>query len=86
MAVKSRSTRTTGVLGGVCTWTSTAPFTPFISETIYRNLRGAGMPESVHLCDFPTADDRTRRALDDVVAYAEKIERGSSPPVDPPKE
>ena len=39
-----------------------------------------------HLERFPTADDRTRRALDDVVAYAEKIERGSSPPVDPPKE
>ncbi len=32
-----------------------APFTPFISETIYRNLKGAGDPESVHLCDFPTA-------------------------------
>ncbi|MCL1888225.1 MAG: isoleucine--tRNA ligase, partial [Kiritimatiellaeota bacterium] len=30
-----------------------APFTPFISETIYRNLRGASDPESVHLCDFP---------------------------------
>ena len=32
-----------------------APFTPFISETIYRNLKGKGDPESVHLCDFPTA-------------------------------
>ena len=32
-----------------------APFTPFISETIYRNLRGENDPESVHLCDFPTA-------------------------------
>ncbi len=32
-----------------------APFTPFISETIYRNLRGKSDPESVHLCDFPTA-------------------------------
>ncbi|MGN0847175.1 MAG: isoleucine--tRNA ligase [Kiritimatiellia bacterium] len=32
-----------------------APFTPFISETIYRNLRGESDPESVHLCDFPTA-------------------------------
>jgi isoleucyl-tRNA synthetase len=37
-----------------------APFTPFISETIYRNLRGPDMPESVHLCDFPTADARAR--------------------------
>ena len=32
-----------------------APFTPFISETIYRNLKGKGDPESVHLCDFPAA-------------------------------
>ena len=30
-----------------------APFVPFISETIHRNLRGASDPESVHLCDFP---------------------------------
>lgn len=32
-----------------------APFTPFIAEEIYRNLRTQDMPESVHLCDFPTA-------------------------------
>ena len=32
-----------------------APFTPFIAEEIYRNLRTEEMPESVHLCDFPTA-------------------------------
>ncbi|MDD5704869.1 MAG: isoleucine--tRNA ligase [Kiritimatiellae bacterium] len=37
-----------------------APFTPFISEAIYRNLRDEEMPESVHLCDFPTADDAAR--------------------------
>ncbi|MBR4170296.1 MAG: isoleucine--tRNA ligase [Kiritimatiellae bacterium] len=37
-----------------------APFTPFISEAIYRNLRGASDPESVHLCDFPTADASAR--------------------------
>lgn len=30
-----------------------APFTPFIAEEIYRNLRTDDMPESVHLCDFP---------------------------------
>jgi hypothetical protein len=33
---------------------------PFISEAIYRNLRTADMPESVHLCDFPTADGARR--------------------------
>lgn len=30
-----------------------APFTPFISEEIFRNLRTADLPESVHLCDYP---------------------------------
>ncbi|MBQ7102771.1 MAG: class I tRNA ligase family protein, partial [Anaerotignum sp.] len=33
-----------------------APFTPFISEEIYRNLVGSvnkNAPESVHLCDWP---------------------------------
>ena len=33
-----------------------APFIPFLSESIYRNLRTAEMPESVHLCDFPEVD------------------------------
>ena len=30
-----------------------APFVPFITETIYLNLKSPGMPQSVHLCDFP---------------------------------
>ena len=37
-----------------------APFAPFISEAIYRNLvaeRVAGAPPSVHLCDWPQADE-----------------------------
>ena len=37
-----------------------APFTPFIAEEIYGNLRGEGDPESVHLCDFPTANADAR--------------------------
>ena len=37
-----------------------APFTPFIAEEIYQNLRGSDMPESVHLCDFPTANAAAR--------------------------
>ena len=37
-----------------------APFTPFISEAIYRNLRAPDMPQSVHLCDFPAADASAR--------------------------
>ncbi len=37
-----------------------APFTPFISEEIYRTLRTETMPESVHLCDFPQGDESRR--------------------------
>ena len=37
-----------------------APFTPFIAEAIYGNLRTEAMPKSVHLCDFPTAADAQR--------------------------
>lgn len=36
-----------------------APFTPFLSETLWRNLAGVfgdAAPESVHLCDYPEAD------------------------------
>jgi isoleucyl-tRNA synthetase len=37
-----------------------APFVPFISEEIFRNLRTPELPESVHLCDFPKADGHRR--------------------------
>lgn len=40
-----------------------APFIPFITEEIYQNLRTESMSESVHLCDFPVADE-TRRDQD----------------------
>ena len=36
-----------------------APYIPFMTETIYRNLAVGhltGAPESVHLCDFPVVD------------------------------
>ena len=50
-----------------------APFVPFISEAIYRNLRTSDLPESVHLCDFPFSDGRGRdieleAQMDDVMA------------------
>ena len=53
-----------------------APFTPFIAEEIYRNLKGEGDPESVHLCDFPTANAAARdldleRRMADVQAVVE---------------
>ncbi|HEX8100297.1 MAG TPA: isoleucine--tRNA ligase [Actinomycetota bacterium] len=37
-----------------------APFTPFVSEEMYRNLvseQDGDAPESIHLTDFPTAND-----------------------------
>ncbi|MCK5850329.1 MAG: isoleucine--tRNA ligase [Kiritimatiellae bacterium] len=37
-----------------------APFIPFISESIYMNLRSPDMQESVHLCDFPLPDAANR--------------------------
>ncbi|HEQ70957.1 MAG TPA: isoleucine--tRNA ligase, partial [Spirochaetia bacterium] len=37
-----------------------SPFIPFITEEIFQNLKTAGLPESVHLCDFPTADTARR--------------------------
>jgi isoleucyl-tRNA synthetase len=36
------------------------PFLPFITEEIYRNLKTEGMPESVHLCDFPVYNESLR--------------------------
>ncbi len=37
-----------------------APIIPFITEEMYRNLRYEGMPDSVHLCDYPHADTSLR--------------------------
>ena len=53
-----------------------APFTPFIAEEIYTNLKGESDPESVHLCDFPTANAAVRdlaleKAMADVMAVVE---------------
>ncbi len=33
-----------------------APFTPFITEDIYQNLKTPTMPHSIHLNDYPTSD------------------------------
>ena len=37
-----------------------APFTPFITDAIWRNLAPHGAPESVHLADYPEADPGAR--------------------------
>ena len=39
-----------------------APFIPFTTDAIYRNLRLESMPESVHLCDFPQSNEKLRCA------------------------
>ncbi len=39
-----------------------APFVPFLAEAIYRNLRTAEMPESVHLCHWPRVNEQLRDA------------------------
>ncbi len=43
--------------------TVAAPIIPFITESIYRNLRRENAPESVHLRDYPVAD-RSKRDTD----------------------
>ena len=40
--------------------TVAAPFIPFVTEAIYRNLRPDAAPESVHLLDYPVTDQRRR--------------------------
>jgi isoleucyl-tRNA synthetase len=34
-----------------------APMVPFLTETMWQNLRKQSDPESVHLCDYPAADE-----------------------------
>ncbi len=37
-----------------------APVIPFITESIYQNLRTDGTPESIHLADYPVSDHSKR--------------------------
>ncbi|MCX7591007.1 MAG: isoleucine--tRNA ligase, partial [Kiritimatiellae bacterium] len=37
-----------------------APFIPFVAESVYRNLRTPDMPDSVHLCRYPSPDASRR--------------------------
>ena len=51
-----------------------APFVPFIADEIYENL--SGEEESVHLCDFPEAEEALRDvALEDAMAVARETVR-----------
>ncbi len=59
----------------VNTCKAAAPMIPFMTEDIYRNIVcriDASAPESIHLCDFPTADEthidaELERAMDQVL-------------------
>lgn len=45
-----------------------ASFVPFLSDAIYQNLKTPSMPESVHLCDFPSYNESFRNvALEDAM-------------------
>jgi isoleucyl-tRNA synthetase len=53
-----------------------APFTPFVTEELWRSLAAGrdGMPDSVHLSDFPVADDAAiDPTLDEAMAAARQI-------------
>ncbi len=52
----------------------TAPFIPFISDAIYRELRETIAPISVHLCNFPIYDARLRdEALEREMALVQTV-------------
>ena len=50
-----------------------APFVPFVTDSIYLNLRTEGMPESVHLCDYPVyAESERDEALEEEMSLTMK--------------
>jgi len=56
-----------------------APFTPFVAEEIYGTLTGEGGHPTVHMCDWPEADEEWRDpALEDEVTVARAVEEAGS--------
>ncbi len=55
-----------------------APVMPFLSETMYQNLKTAGEPESVHLCAFPRPDEALidERLSEDIDALLQLVSLG----------
>ena len=47
-----------------------APVVPFVTERVYGNLRLEGDPESVHLCDYPVADETL---VDETLSYQMRV-------------
>ena len=51
-----------------------APFIPFTSEAMYRNLRTPDLPESVHLCDYPLPrEGRRDHGLEELMETAMSV-------------
>ena len=51
-----------------------APYIPFIADAIYQELKQDDMPDSVHLCDFPSVNEAIRNVkLEDEMKYAQEI-------------
>jgi len=51
-----------------------APMVPFLSESVYRNLRVDDDPESVHLCGYPAVDEaKTDVQLEGEMAFARTV-------------
>jgi len=60
------------VLLGVCKLL--APFVPFLTDEIYRRLRGESDPESVHLCTYPKAlEEGIDEGLEAQMALARRV-------------
>lgn len=53
-----------------------APWAPFISDAIYRDLRGSAMPRSVHLTDWPMAGDSDDQLLRQMAVVRDIITEG----------
>ncbi len=51
-----------------------APFTPFLSDAIYQQLKTAADPISVHLCKFPEAEKKWRHpALEEEMGLVQQV-------------
>jgi isoleucyl-tRNA synthetase len=57
-----------------------APVMPFLSETVYQNLKTPSEPESVHLCGFPKEDETLidEQLSDDMEALLRLVSLGSA--------
>ncbi|WP_226011353.1 isoleucine--tRNA ligase [Halomicrobium salinisoli] len=56
-----------------------APFTPFVTEQIYQHLTGDAEHDTVHMCDWPTADEDLREPeLEDGVGVVRAVEEAGS--------